>query len=280
MPSWRNNAATGRARSCAARGASGGSPHSASWFHGALARIDRDVCPARQAPQRRRPRRARRPPRSQRRDRRHRRRFLSPQGGRTTPEGAQRRAPPPPRRERPPACRGGRHPGSRDAAGVAMDRPRPWNRRVRAEALRGYSLEDVLRSLGYRRDPACAARWRRAGSVVGINGFMFYDHLRGEGGCGAIDLVIHAGRRTVPEALDFLSELPCRDRFPTDRRPRPPCPERHWPAIRRYLVERHGIAEIPRRLVPRPRDLPPRAIPLLKLDRVLLGRPDLAVAPV
>ena len=137
-----------------------------------------------------------------------------------------------------------------------MDRPRPWNRRVRAEALRGYPLEDVLRSLGYRRDPACAARWRRAGSVVGINGFMFYDHLRGEGGCGAIDLVIHAGRRTVPEALDFLSELPCRDRFPTDRRPRPPCPERHWPAIRRYLVERRGIAEIPRRLVPRPRPGP------------------------
>ena len=125
-----------------------------------------------------------------------------------------------------------------------MDRPRPWNRRVRSEALRGYPLEDVLRSLGYRRDPACAARWRRAGSVVSINGFMFYDHLRGEGGCGAIDLVIHAGRRTVPEALDFLSELPCRDRFPTDRRPRPPCLERHWPAIRRYLVERRGIAEI------------------------------------
>ena len=32
--------------------------------------------------------------------------------------------------------------------------------------------------LGYRRNPADAARWRRLGSVVSINGFMFYDHLR------------------------------------------------------------------------------------------------------
>ena len=125
-----------------------------------------------------------------------------------------------------------------------MDRPRPWNRRVRAEALRGYPPEDVLHRLDYRRDPADAARWRRPGSVVSINGFMFYDHLRGEGGGGAIDLVIHACRCTVPEALDFLSELPCRDRAPADRHPRPPCSQRHWPAIQSYLVEQRGLADV------------------------------------
>ena len=56
-----------------------------------------------------------------------------------------------------------------------MDGPRLWDRRVRAEALRGYPLEDVVRRLGYRRDPTDAARWRRPGSVVSINGFMFYE---------------------------------------------------------------------------------------------------------
>ncbi len=68
-----------------------------------------------------------------------------------------------------------------------MDGPRLWDRRVRAEALRGYPLEDVVRRLGYRRDPTDAARWRRPGSVISINGFMFYEHLRGEGGGGAIE---------------------------------------------------------------------------------------------
>ena len=73
---------------------------------------------------------------------------------------------------------------------------------------------------------------------------MFYEHLRGEGGGGAIDLVIHACRCTVPEALGFFSELPCRDRFPADRHPKPPCPDRHWPAIQSYLVEQRGLADV------------------------------------
>ena len=81
-------------------------------------------------------------------------------------------------------------------------------------------------------------------TVVSINGFMFYEHLRGEGGGGAIDLVIHACRCTVPEALGFFSELPCRDRFPADRHPKPPCPDRHWPAIQSYLVEQRGLADV------------------------------------
>ena len=105
-------------------------------------------------------------------------------------------------------------------------------------------LYQMVRERGYRRDPTDAARWRRPGSVVSINGFMFYEHLRGEGGGGAIDLVIHACRCTVPEALGFFSELPCRDRFPADRHPKPPCPDRHWPAIQSYLVEQRGLADV------------------------------------
>ena len=122
----------------------------------------------------------------------------------------------------------------------------PWDRRLQAEGLRGCPLEDVARVLGYRRDPDDPARWRRLGSVVSINRFMFYDHLRGEGGAGAVDLVVHAQRCTVPDALAFLAKLPGRDRRPPEclcpRLPRPQ--ERHWPAVERYLVDERGLSPV------------------------------------
>ena len=117
----------------------------------------------------------------------------------------------------------------------------PWNRRVRAEALRGYPLEDAARALGYRRDPDDAARWRRPGSVLSINRFMFYDHLCGDGGGGAIDLVAHARRCTRPEAVDFLDRLP--SPVPPGHRPRPRR-EPRWPDLRSRLVERHGLSDL------------------------------------
>ena len=126
---------------------------------------------------------------------------------------------------------------------------------MQAEALRSYPLEDVLPSLGYRRDPSDDARWRCLGSVVSINGFMFYDHLCGEWGAGAIELVIHARRCTVPEALTFLWELPGPSRLLTDclcapasrTPPRPLKPsrsERQWPAVQRYLVDERGLSPV------------------------------------
>ena len=108
--------------------------------------------PINSLPQRRLRRRPGRPPRPQRRDRRHRRRVLAPQGSRGTPEAAQRRAPPAARRE-------GRRAGSRRTdVGIAVDRLDPWNRRVRAEALRGYPLEDVVHRLGYPAAPPCGTQ--------------------------------------------------------------------------------------------------------------------------
>ena len=88
-----------------------------------------------------------------------------------------------------------------------MQHLHPWDRRVQAEGLRSYPLEDVVRALGYRRDPEDDARWRSLESVVSINGFMFYDHLCGEWGAGAVDLVVHVHRCSVSDALAFLSEL-------------------------------------------------------------------------
>ena len=127
-----------------------------------------------------------------------------------------------------------------------MEHLHPWDRRVQAEGLRSCPLEDVARALGYRRDPDDDARWRRLGSVVSINRFMFYDHLRGEGGAGAVDLVVHAQRCSVPDALAFLAELPGHSRRP----PECLCPwlphpqERHWPAVERYLVEQRGLSPV------------------------------------
>ena len=117
---------------------------------------------------------------------------------------------------------------------------------MQAEGLRGCPLEDVARALGYRRDPDDDARWRRFGSVVTINRFMFYDHLCGERGAGAVDLVVHAQRCTVPDALAFLAELPGRDRRPPECLcPRLPHPqERHWPAVERYLVDERGLSPV------------------------------------
>ena len=115
----------------------------------------------------------------------------------------------------------------------------PWDRRVRAETLRGYPLEEAARALGYRRDPTDAARWRRPGSVLSINRFMFYDHLCGDGGGGAIDLVAHARRCTRPEAIDFLAKLP-RPVQP----PKPPRREPLSPALKSRLVERRGLPDV------------------------------------
>ena len=125
-----------------------------------------------------------------------------------------------------------------------MQHLHPWDRRLRAEGLRSCPLEDVVHALGYRRDPADAARWRRAGSVLSINRFMFYDHLRGEGGAGAIQLAVHALGCPTTEALDFLAQLPRHSRLPNSRcEAEPSCQDPRWPALRQYLIEQRGLAD-------------------------------------
>ena len=122
-----------------------------------------------------------------------------------------------------------------------MHPSRPRERRVRAERLRGYPLEAVARALGYRRDPGDAARWRGPGSVLTINRFMFYDHLRGEGGAGAIELAVHALGYPPQTALDVLAGLSRLSPLPDGRCRAPPVRDPRWPALRRYLVERRGL---------------------------------------
>ena len=114
---------------------------------------------------------------------------------------------------------------------------------MRAEILRSYPLEAVAQALGYRRDPADPPRWRQPGSVLSINRFMFYDHLRAKGGAGAIQLAVHALGCPAPDALDFLAELANLSSLPSGCPGPAPDRDNRWPGLRQYLVERRGLAD-------------------------------------
>ncbi|MDE0129820.1 MAG: toprim domain-containing protein [Gammaproteobacteria bacterium] len=114
------------------------------------------------------------------------------------------------------------------------------------ETCRNIPLDRVAAALGYRRDPADRARFRREGSLISINGEKFFDHLHGTGGGGAIDLVIHATGCRFPEALRFLGGREGWGRvatIPADRRRlRLPGPSpRAWPKVRDALVRQRAL---------------------------------------
>ena len=111
---------------------------------------------------------------------------------------------------------------------------------------RNIPLDRVAIALGYRRDPADRARFRREGSVISINGQKFFDHLSGTGGGGAIDLVIHATGYGFSDALRFLGGHEGRENaaaIPTaPRRLRLPGPShRAWPGVRDALVRQRTL---------------------------------------
>ena len=121
-----------------------------------------------------------------------------------------------------------------------MTRPDP------VAACRNAPLDRVAIALGYRRDPADRARFKREGSVISINGERYFDHLGGKGGGGAIDLVIHATRCRFPDALRFLGGLAERGKVAAmpagPRRLRLPGPSpRAWPRVRNALVRQRGL---------------------------------------
>ena len=114
-------------------------------------------------------------------------------------------------------------------------------------ALRQLPLEAVAQALGYHRDPRDRARWKRPGSVLSINGEMFYDHLAGKGGRGAVSLVMDAEGAGFLQACQTLAGLPAVAVSLT--RPAPPRrelrPLRHnpraWPAVEAWLISRRGL---------------------------------------
>lgn len=121
--------------------------------------------------------------------------------------------------------------------------------RLRADRLRDRPLAPLARRLGYVRDPRHRRRWRRPGSVLSIRGPQFFDHACGQGGGGAIDLVMHVLGCRFREALDFLDGSP--SGIPAAARPEPPAHAprlrlpppvpAHWPPVRDFLLRVRGL---------------------------------------
>lgn len=101
----------------------------------------------------------------------------------------------------------------------------------RLRRLRELPLDTVAVAVGYRQDHRDPRRWKKTGSVIGIDGTRFYDHLLQQGGGGAIDLVMHAHRCTFPQAVDVL------ERIAPPGTVEPPDGHR-WAAVRDYLKNR------------------------------------------
>ena len=131
-------------------------------------------------------------------------------------------------------------------------------RAQRADRLRGLDLQRVATTCGYRQDPKDGSRWKRPGSVLSINGERFFDHLRGTGGGGAIDLVMHGKGCGFLPALDHLEKMgpPPGDRSSVHQtngsasirmeegnRPvrLPGVVYRNWDRVRDHLVRERGL---------------------------------------
>lgn len=107
---------------------------------------------------------------------------------------------------------------------------------ARLRRLRDLPLDTVAAALEYRQDPRDRTRWKKDGSVIGIDGTRFYDHLHQQGGGGAIDLVMHAHRCPFPPAVAFLERIaPPGTVEPADGD--------RWAAVRKYLLDERSIDE-------------------------------------
>jgi len=73
------------------------------------------------------------------------------------------------------------------------------------EVLRAIALPSVLRLWGATPDPQDRHKWHTAQGVLSVNGAKFMNWNRGEGGGGAIDLVMHLKRCPFRDALDWLA---------------------------------------------------------------------------
>jgi len=76
--------------------------------------------------------------------------------------------------------------------------------RPRADQLRAIPLPSVLRVLDARPDGHDKGKWHTSRGTLSVNGPKFINWNQGEGGGGAIDLVIHLKNCSFKDALDWL----------------------------------------------------------------------------
>jgi Toprim-like/Protein of unknown function (DUF3991) len=118
--------------------------------------------------------------------------------------------------------------------------------RERAQRLRAAPLDSILRLSGAQPDGEDRRKWHTRRGVISVTGTQFMNWNRGQGGGGAIDLVMHLHELGFGQALEWLERhfgaaailVPTPPPRPPLWLP-PPIPE-NLKLVRRYLMaERH-----------------------------------------
>lgn len=120
--------------------------------------------------------------------------------------------------------------------------------RERARRLRSVDLRSVLRLVGARADRHDSRKWHTSRGVLSVSGARFMNWSLGQGGGGAIDLVMHLEQRGFGQALEWLEAhfTGSAEMTPPPPSVRPalalpaPSPEK-LVRIRQYLVEQRRL---------------------------------------
>ena len=78
--------------------------------------------------------------------------------------------------------------------------------RKKADEVRNISLATLLQHFGSTKDPQDKAKWHTNQGVISVNGSKFMNWAQGNGGGGAIDLVIHLQRVGFKDAVIWLHD--------------------------------------------------------------------------
>jgi len=124
-----------------------------------------------------------------------------------------------------------------------------WQRRQQAQRLRAIALEKLLPLCGARRDQDDKHKWHTSQGVLSITGPKFVNWNCGEGGGGAIDLVMHLNHLDFKAAVDWLAEhfpgvalQPVVAPTPQLALRLPPPDPGKLECVRQYLVQQRAIA--------------------------------------
>lgn len=121
------------------------------------------------------------------------------------------------------------------------------NWRDRAQTLRALPLTSILALCGARLDPHDPRKWHTPQGVLTVTGAKFMNWNLGQGGGGAIDLVMHLQRLGFGQALEWLeSHCAAVAPLPVASAPPPPLalpqPDReHLHEVRRYLIHQRRL---------------------------------------
>lgn len=132
---------------------------------------------------------------------------------------------------------------------AAEAREQAW--RAQADQARAIPPSAVLEAAGWDLDPTDPHHWIGPGSRISVRGQQYYDHKRGRGGGGAIDLAMHLTGWGFRDTLAWLgedmgqarvsaglkAEVEAMESKPPEPFALPAADEGAWEAVRRYLVE-------------------------------------------